>query len=192
MNPSARRVPARRGKRRSLPVGPQGPASRELRIKGAVQVLGRCPGYATKYAAWSRLIVSYLAALGRPGAGVELLLVDDAKCLALNASYRGKPEATDILSFPAVEGAPPAGYRGFLGSLALDLAYAWRHRGRFRRRFEEEAAFLVLHGLLHLCGHHHDTPAAERTLWHLQDRLFPPPAPLLAALRGLRPARRPR
>jgi rRNA maturation RNase YbeY len=159
------------------------------RFKGSlpqIVVEGRVAGWTAPRPALAGLLKAYLAALGMPDAGLGLQVMDDAAIQGLNRSFRGVDAATDILSFPAEASVKP-GFAGYLGDLALDLPYAWRKRGRFHRRFEGEAAFLLLHGLLHLAGHHHDTAAEERALWKLQDAYFPPAPALLAALRGLKP-----
>ena len=154
-----------------------------------VRVAGRVSGWSVPKAALAKVLKSYLAALGLPAAGVELQLVGDAACQQLNREHRQVDAPTDVLSFPAESTVRP-GFDGYLGELALDLPYAWRKRGRFHPRFEGEASFLLLHGLLHLTGVHHDTPAQERALWRLQDRYFPPAPALLAGLRALRPKAR--
>ncbi len=140
------------------------------------------------------LLAHYLKGLGHPNAGVGLLLCGDARSRRLNRDYRKKDKATDILSFPALAGAPPRGFSGFLGDLALDIPYAWRRRGRFadRDHFEAEAAFLLLHGLLHLTGTHHDTPKEERRMERLTASHFPPPNAMLRALAPAKPRARTR
>jgi probable rRNA maturation factor len=151
-----------------------------------VAVHGRVAGWSVPRAALAELLKAYLQALGLPRAGLALQLVGDADSRCLNLRFRGIDAPTDVLSFPAQERVP-RGFDGYLGELALDLPYAWRKRGRFHPRFEGEAAFLLLHGLLHLSGRHHDTPAQERALWILQDRHFPPAPAQLLGLRPLRP-----
>jgi probable rRNA maturation factor len=122
-----------------------------------------------------------------PKAQLTLRLLGERACRGLNRRFRGLDQATDILSFPARSGRPSRGFDGYLGDLALCLPYAWRKRGRFKPRFEAEAAFLILHGLLHLTGRHHDSPAQERELWRLQNSIAPAAAGSLAALAGLKP-----
>jgi probable rRNA maturation factor len=114
-------------------------------------------------------------------------LVDGRESRALNRRFRGKDKATDVLSFPSVEGRVPRAFSGYLGDLALCLPYAWRKRERFDPDFGGEAAFLLLHGLLHLHGQHHDTPTQEAAMWRLQRRWHPLWRAHAAALRRLAP-----
>jgi probable rRNA maturation factor len=177
------------GSSRHLGLEPGVEESRRFKGTSLAQVVvveGAVAGWTLPKAALSKLLKAYLAALGLPKAGLVLRLTDDAGSQSLNRSFRGIDAPTDILSFPAEEAVAP-GFAGYLGDLALDLPYAWRKRGRFHSRFEGEAAFLLLHGLLHLAGQHHDTAVQERALWKMQDAHFPPEAGLLAALRGLKP-----
>jgi probable rRNA maturation factor len=125
--------------------------------------------------------------LGSPRASLCVQLVDGHECRALNRRFRGKDRSTDVLSFPAAEGRPPQGFSGYLGDLALCLPYAWRKRGRFDPDFGGEAALLLLHGLLHLHGRHHDNAAQEAALWRVQRRLHPLWKGHAAALRRLAP-----
>ena len=155
-----------------------------------VRVVGRAPGHGAPAAALEALMRVYLKALGLGRASVTLSLVSPAQCRALNRRFRGLGKATDILSFPALEGLRRAGFGGYLGDLALCPAYAWRRRGRFDPDFGGESAFLVLHGLLHLSGRHHDTPAQERALWRLSAALHPLCRPWRSALRRLGPLKR--
>lgn len=130
---------------------------------------------------------AYLKALGSPKASLSVQLVDGRESRSLNKRFRGKDKATDVLSFPDVEGRVPRAFKGYLGDLALCLPYAWRKRDRFDPDFAGEAAFLLLHGLLHLHGRHHDTPAQEAAMWRLQRRLHPVWKSHAAALRRLAP-----
>jgi probable rRNA maturation factor len=155
-------------------------------VLAGVSVRGAVKGWTIPRRGLGLLMRGYLKSLGIPGAGVALQLVDDAECQGLNRSFRAIDAPTDVLSFPAEDRIAP-GFDAYLGEIALDLPYAWRKRGRFHPRFEGEAAFLLLHGLLHLTGRHHDTPAQERALWRLQDSHFPPRPALLLGLRTLRP-----
>jgi probable rRNA maturation factor len=154
---------------------------------GGPEVLGRAPGHGAPKAALRRLLGLYLAGLGLPAAQVTLKLVADGASRRLNRRWRGIDASTDVLSFPGLDGAPPRGFDGHLGDLALCLPYAWRKRRRFAPRFGAECAFLILHGLLHLCGRHHDSPAQERRMWQLSRRLHPLGAELFGALDRLAP-----
>ncbi len=83
---------------------------------------------------------------------VSLLLGDDASVASLNARFRGKAGATNVLSFPSVKGAAEP---GFLGDIALAAETIVQQANFQGKRFEHHAAHLVVHGFLHLLGYDH-------------------------------------
>jgi probable rRNA maturation factor len=97
------------------------------------------------------------------GRAFDCLITGDAELRRLNLQFRGKDEATDVLSFPL---APPAAR---LGDLAISLPRARTQARAFGHSTEDEIRILMLHGILHLTGLDHETDAgrmarAER-LW---------------------------
>lgn len=83
-------------------------------------------------------------------------LVTTAEELAeLNERFRGKPESTDVLSFPA------AGDPGYLGDLAISLPHARAQAREHGHSTEEEVRVLMLHGLLHLTGMDHESDTGQ-------------------------------
>lgn len=105
-----------------------------------------------------------LRALDRADAELSLTLVDDAAIADLNARYRGRPGATDVLSFSLLEG-PHAERRGaLLGDVVISLETAERQARRARRSLDEEVLRLLIHGALHLVGHDHERAAEARAM----------------------------
>jgi probable rRNA maturation factor len=99
---------------------------------------------------------------------------------ALNQAYRGIAHPTDVLAFPAEEAGKPARGGGakaapggpYLGDLAISVETARRQAARRGQPLEREAALLVIHGILHLVGYDHGTPAQRRRMWRAQTRLL--------------------
>ena len=149
--------------------------------------MGRVRGHGAPVAAIKQALTVYAGGLGFPQGGLTLRLVGERACRGLNRVHRGVDAATDILSFPSVEGPRLPGKASYLGDLAFCPPYAWRRRGRFFRDFGAETAFLLLHGLLHLTGRHHDTTRQERALERVSGRLHPLGRPWFADLRALGP-----
>ncbi|HTX14341.1 MAG TPA: rRNA maturation RNase YbeY [Candidatus Baltobacteraceae bacterium] len=100
-------------------------------------------------------------------------LVTNAKIARWNRAYRGKPNPTDVLSFPAEKEnasrekprtratrgrAPSARY---LGDIAIAPAVARRNARRLGRTFDNEMRILILHGILHLMGYDHETDTGQ-------------------------------
>ncbi|MCR4418590.1 MAG: rRNA maturation RNase YbeY [Clostridia bacterium] len=104
-----------------------------------------------------------LEALGLPAeAQVGVALVDDGRIKEMNRSYRGIDEATDVLAFALEERGredpwPEGRAEGlYLGDVAVSLSTARRQADEQGRPLEEEAAWLLVHGILHLAGYDHD------------------------------------
>jgi probable rRNA maturation factor len=94
---------------------------------------------------------------------VALVLTNDAPVRRLNARYRHKDKATDVLSFPG-----PGGEAG-LGDIVISLDTAARNAPRFGRTLSEELQVLTLHGFLHVLGYDHETD--DGTMDRLEARL---------------------
>ena len=78
---------------------------------------------------------------GGRGKSVTLLLSNDAKLRALNASFRRLDKPTNVLSFPATAGAPSS-----LGDIAMAYGVVKREARAHRKNFAAHAAHLALHG----------------------------------------------
>lgn len=110
-----------------------------------------------------------LARLGLPPEGFEIVLLgaDDSRICELNDGFRGKPQPTNVLSWPAEErGAKAAGDRPALPAPGHDepeplgdVALAWetcaREAAEAGKPMTEHVTHLVVHGVLHLLGYDH-------------------------------------
>jgi probable rRNA maturation factor len=94
---------------------------------------------------------------------VTVLLTTDAAIRKLNRQFRHKDKATDVLSFPA-EGSFPAagiGAEKIAGDLAISVETARRQAVEQGHSLSTEIKILILHGLLHLAGHDHESDAGQ-------------------------------
>lgn len=90
------------------------------------------------------------------GAGcITVRFVDAEEGRELNAAWRGKDYATNVLSFP-YETEPV-----LTGDLVLCWPVLRREAQEQGKTLEAHAAHLVVHGILHLCGHDHELGEAE-------------------------------
>ena len=103
-----------------------------------------------------------LRALALPHAELSVLLTDDRGIQDLNRAHRDKDKPTDVLAFPMHEGTPDP--RGILGDVVISLDTALRQATSRRRPLIEEVRFLLAHGLLHLVGYDHASPAEKREM----------------------------
>ncbi len=96
-----------------------------------------------------------------------LLACDDARIADLNAEFREKPTATNVLSWPAQELAPahpgavpPAPEPGFdpaLGDIAMAFETMQREAEDADLPLSDHIMHLLLHATLHLIGYDHET-----------------------------------
>jgi len=107
---------------------------------------------------------------------VSILLVDVETITHYHKKFMNLPGPADVLSFPMDElRVPTAGQSpplGLLGDVVLCPSEIARRAPLNGRTADEEMAYLLIHGLLHLLGYDHDTPANETTMFTLQDRLY--------------------
>ena len=89
------------------------------------------------------------------GRAFDCLITGDADLRRLNREFRGLDYATDVLSFPSAAPAP------HLGDLAISLGRARAQAREFGHGIEQEVEILMLHGLLHLLGHDHETDSGQ-------------------------------
>jgi probable rRNA maturation factor len=102
---------------------------------------------------------------------LTVLLAGTTHMQQLNCTFLGADRPTDVLSFPAGEGALDATGRYF-GDLALCVPVALKQAARYRRDPAEELRLLVVHGVLHLLDLDHDTPARRRQMWRVQNEIL--------------------
>ena len=98
---------------------------------------------------------------------VSVKFTDDAEVRALNASYRGKDQPTNVLSFPmmsAAELAAPPAHGGLLGDIVLAYETCAREAGEKGIAVADHASHLIVHGTLHLLGHDHDDDGPAETM----------------------------
>jgi probable rRNA maturation factor len=111
-----------------------------------------------------------LQGVGLPAGGflIGLLACDDARIAVLNADFRGKPQPTNVLSWPSEERgaevpgetpAPPdSGPEDDPESLG-DIAIAWdtcaREAEEQGKPLQDHVTHLIVHATLHLLGFDH-------------------------------------
>ena len=84
---------------------------------------------------------------------VDVLITSNAEMKTLNRRFRGKDEATDVLSFPA---APDSPRKQFSGEIAISAEIAMQNARALDHSAAQEIKVLALHGILHLRGYDHE------------------------------------
>jgi len=101
------------------------------------------------------------AALERD-AEVTLRIVGSAEGRRLNAQYRGRDYATNVLTF--VYGEPPVPQLPLSGDIVLCAPVVEAEAAEHARPLEAHYAHLVVHGMLHLQGHDHQREDEARRM----------------------------
>jgi len=161
---------------------PTSDAHIHLHIRAAYRAPGR--------AGWVRRAVLAALTQGRDlPAAVELTirLTDDVELRMLNRRFRATDAPTDVLSFggegykdgrPRRDSAPAKRRndevmpRAYLGDIAISMERCIAQAKRYGHSVDDELALLVIHGVLHLLGYDHHTPAHQRRMWQAQERAF--------------------
>ena len=98
---------------------------------------------------------------------LSVRLTNDQEVRSLNAQWRGKDKATNVLSFPMAEEddlqqAKVSGPEILLGDIVLAGGVCVAEAADKGLSVEDHAAHLIVHGTLHLLGYdHHDDAEAE-------------------------------
>jgi probable rRNA maturation factor len=134
-------------------------------------------GIEADHAALVRLATFALGQLRiHPLAELSILLVDEDTMSAYHEKYLGEPGPTDVMSFPMDELRPPNDGEepalGLLGDIVLCPAVTERQARESARSTSEEAEYLLVHGLLHLLGYDHSTPAEQTEMFGLADKII--------------------
>lgn len=97
------------------------------------------------------------------GGEVVVMGCDDARIASLNAEFRGKPRATNVLSWPSVEHSPHApGERpdlpdtDELGDVAISYDTCAAEAQAQGTPFDHHVQHLLVHATLHLLGYDHE------------------------------------
>ena len=105
-------------------------------------------------------------------ADVVILLCDDAEMRRLNAEYRNKDKATNVLSFPAPRSMRVKGVLEHLGDMALGLETCVREAKDQRKTVKNHVLHLSIHGALHLLGYDHLDDAEAETMENLEREIL--------------------
>ncbi|ESQ90529.1 hypothetical protein ABAC460_08560 [Asticcacaulis sp. AC460] len=105
-------------------------------------------------------------------ADIVVLLCDDAEMKRLNAEYRNKDKATNVLSFPAPKSMQIKGVLDHLGDMALGLQTCVREAKDQGKTLKNHVLHLSVHGTLHLLGYDHIDDAQAETMEDLERRIL--------------------
>ncbi len=109
---------------------------------------------------------------GRVPEGFEIAVMgcDDTRIAALNKAFRGKPQPTNVLSWPASETPPMQGGTPAieLGDIAIAFETCQREAAEKGISVQDHVTHLLIHGVLHLLGYDHISDAEAEEMEALE------------------------
>jgi probable rRNA maturation factor len=105
---------------------------------------------------------------------ISLSFVDDENIRLLNKQYLGKDKATNVISFSLQEGEYGNINPQILGDIIVSVETAQRDALYGKLTIAQEIDFLIIHGILHLLGYHHEntTKKEANKMWQTEKDLF--------------------
>lgn len=104
-------------------------------------------------------------------AELSIVLADDGLVRALNRSYRGKDQPTNVLSFPQEPMNLP-GIAAPLGDVILAFETIAEEAAAQGKTLPDHLRHLVVHGVLHIVGFDHETESAAERMEDLERRIL--------------------
>jgi probable rRNA maturation factor len=118
-----------------------------------------------------KIALTILELVGEENAELSLALIGNLEIKKLNARYRKKDYATDVLSFP-VEGIVLKETR-LLGDVVVSVEKAAEQAKARGHSSEQELVTLLIHGVVHLIGYDHERSAREaRAMRRVEKRIY--------------------
>jgi len=121
----------------------------------------------TEFAADAAIVAALSDSDAAHEGDLVILLTDDAHVRDLNARFRGKDAATNVLSFPA-----PPNARDLLGDIALAYGVCSREAEAQSISLEDHLRHLTVHGVLHLFGYDHEIDSEAEAMEQLERRIL--------------------
>ena len=128
----------------------------------------------SEFQAWADVVL----AERDPVAALTIRIVAEDESRRLNREYRDKDRPTNVLSFPAglpgdiVAALRERGAAVPLGDLVICAGVVEREAAAQGKPERQHWAHLVIHGILHLLGHDHDSAAQAREMEDLERGLL--------------------
>ncbi|QRM43304.1 rRNA maturation RNase YbeY [Rhizobium sp. BG4] len=103
---------------------------------------------------------------------LSLVFTDDESIRAINAEWRQKDKATNVLSFPAYPITPGKMPGPMLGDIIIAKETVEREAAELEKPFDNHLTHLMVHGFLHLFGYDHMNNAEAEIMEGLETRIL--------------------
>ena len=135
-----------------------------------IEIINRQRRHKVQAKRWREFATEALEVIGAGHRDAAIVFVSDGAIKKLNREFRGKDYATDVLSFPSQPESFEAEAETNLGEIVISLDRARTQAKENGLTLVNEVEQLILHGLLHLCGHDHETDDGEMNRLELKTR----------------------
>jgi probable rRNA maturation factor len=96
---------------------------------------------------------------------INFIMISDEEIKKLNTKYRKVRRITDVISFLVVPEI-------FVGDIYISKNRTQRQARKYGNTWQQELAYLVIHGVLHLCGYTDYDVENKSKMFAKQDRIF--------------------
>jgi probable rRNA maturation factor len=94
---------------------------------------------------------------------ISLLFVDDKEIRRINRRYLNRDYRTNVISFSLTEGEFGEINSNILGDIVISVQTAFKDAEKSGIDFNDELAFLMIHGVLHLLNYNHENASKVKT-----------------------------
>jgi len=103
---------------------------------------------------------------------VSVLVTNDCEIQSINKDYRNIDKPTDVLSFPQFDKIEDIMDGALLGDIVISIDTLKKQANENGIDEKREAAFLIIHGFLHLLGYDHIDEGEEEVMYDLQENIL--------------------
>jgi probable rRNA maturation factor len=96
---------------------------------------------------------------------INFIMISDIQIKRLNAKYRNTKRITDIISFLIIP-------QNFTGDIYIAQNRSQKQAKQYNHLWIKELAYLVIHGVLHLCGYSDYEEENKKIMFAKQDKIF--------------------
>jgi probable rRNA maturation factor len=96
---------------------------------------------------------------------INFILINDEEIKKLNIKYRKVRRITDVISFLIVP-------ESFAGDIYISRNRTRKQAKRYGNSWQQELVYLVIHGVLHLCGYSDYDVENNSKMFAKQDKIF--------------------
>jgi probable rRNA maturation factor len=96
---------------------------------------------------------------------LNCIIITDSEMIQLNKSYMNANYITDVISFLLIP-------KLFIGEIYISKIYSQKQAKYYKNTWKEELAYLMIHGILHLCGYKDYNYIDKTNMFNKQDKLF--------------------